>query len=73
VVILAIRAPGRRLAAHSITLLDRFGRPETRDLRWPPTAAETVVLVHLLSESEVERRDLVADLSGPVGTLALAA
>jgi hypothetical protein len=73
VVILAARASGRRLAAHSITLLDQFGRPEARDRRWPPAAAETLVLVHFLSDTEAERRDLVADLSGPVGTLALAA
>lgn len=73
VVILAVRAPGKRLAARSVTLLDRFGRPETHERPWPPAGVGTVVLVHLLSESEAERRDLVADLSGPVGALALAA
>ena len=71
VVIVARGAPHGRLAAHWITALDRLGRPATGDWRWPPAAPDTVILVHLLSESEAERRDLVADLSSL--TVALAA
>lgn len=66
VVILARRAPGGRLAADWIARVDPFGRREENghDRRWPPLRHDTIVLVHLLSPTAAERRDLVADLSG---------
>ncbi len=63
VVLVARRAPNGRLAAHWVTVLDRFGRPAVGDRHWPPSASDAVILVHLLSESEADRCDLVADLS----------
>jgi hypothetical protein len=64
VVILARPAGNGRVAAYWITVLDLLGRPTSRDRRWPPLlTTDTVVLLHLLSASDAERRDLVADLS----------
>ena len=71
--IFARRAAGGRLAAYLTTLIDPFGRPEGagRNRRWPPVHPDTVVLVHLLSPGDAERRAVVADLSAE--PLALAA
>jgi hypothetical protein len=72
VVILARRAPGGRLAAHSIAILDEIGRPARGD-RLPLRAAssDSLVLVHLLSSTDADRRDLVADLApSPLAALA---
>jgi hypothetical protein len=63
VVILAERAPHGRLSAHWIACLDRFGRPTVSDRRWPPPISDAVVLVHLLSASDADRGELIADLS----------
>jgi hypothetical protein len=64
VVILARPAGNGRVAAHWITVLDLLGRPTSRNRRWPPLmSADTVVLIHLLSAMDSDRRDLVADLS----------
>ena len=73
VVIVARPAANGRLAAHWITVLDVFGRPSAGDRRWPPVpGAGEVILVHLLSADDRQRRDLVADLSA-APDLALAA
>jgi hypothetical protein len=72
VVILARSAGGGRLAAYALTALDRLGRPADSPGRWPPAVpADAVVLVHLLSATEADRRDLVLDLTAD--WLALAA
>jgi hypothetical protein len=65
VVITARRTVGGRLAAEEIVMLDVFGRPAVRERRrvWAPPGSDTVILVHLLAETEGERRDLIADLS----------
>ncbi|HVY20234.1 MAG TPA: hypothetical protein VHA70_09170 [Bauldia sp.] len=64
VVIVARPAANGRLAAHWIAMLDAFGRPAgTRVL--PNLGANEVVLVHLLSDTDRSRRDLVADLAPP--------
>lgn len=74
VVIFARRAADGRLAAHWLMTLDAFGRTASGDRRWPPQpGADEVVLVHLLSETDAARRDLVADLAPPMPALALAA
>jgi hypothetical protein len=72
VVILARWAPGGRLAAHSVAVLDASGRPVGGDrLRLHTISSDTIVLVHLLSSTEADRRDLVADLApSPVAALA---
>jgi hypothetical protein len=63
VVILARRAPGGRLAAYSVAVLDETGRPAGGDrFRLRTIASDTLVLVHLLAGSEAARRELVADL-----------
>jgi hypothetical protein len=73
VVMIARPAAHGRLAAHWIAALDASGRPVAGDRRWPlAIARDAVVLVHLLSEDEQQRRDLVADLTA-VPALALAA
>jgi hypothetical protein len=61
VVILARHAGNGRLSANSVLLLDAFGRPAGSD-RLRAISAGTVVLVHLLSGTEAERHDLIADL-----------
>jgi len=61
VVIFAHPTRSGRLAADRITVLDGFGRPSGHDGRWPPTA--TLGAVHLLSASDSERHQIVADLS----------
>ena len=72
VAILARRAGGGRLAAEWVTTLDASGRPASNDRNWPPLHAPgTVILVHLLSAGEAERRAIVSDLSP--AALALAA
>jgi len=73
VVIFAKRAAAGRVTAHWITLVDPFGRPEGagRTRRWPPIQPDTLILVHLLSPGDAERRAVVADLSAE--PLALAA
>jgi hypothetical protein len=71
VVILARPAANGRLAAYWIATLDASGRPTPG--RWPHiTAANEVVLVHLLSEDGAARRELIADLA-PAPAFALAA
>jgi hypothetical protein len=71
VVILARRTANGRLAAYWIATLDATGRPTPG--RWPHiAAANEVVLVHLLAETETARRDLIADLA-PAPAFALAA
>jgi len=70
VVILAKRTADGRLAAYAMTTLDRSGRPDD-NRRWPPTVpADAVVLVHLLAESEADRRDLIEDLTTAALSLA---
>jgi hypothetical protein len=63
VVLLARRAPGGRIAAYSVAILDACGKPIGGD-RFRPRAisSDTVVLVHLLAAGESERHDLIADL-----------
>jgi hypothetical protein len=70
VVIIARRTPDGRLAAHWVASLDSAGRPSPG--RWPNRTMDEVVLVHLLAESEHERRELIADLA-PAPAFALAA
>ncbi|MEX2319042.1 MAG: hypothetical protein WD626_04260 [Bauldia sp.] len=72
VVILARPAPGGRLAAHSVAMLDATGRPVGGDrFHLRAISSDTVVLVHLLSSTEGDRRDLVTDLApSPVAALA---
>jgi hypothetical protein len=71
VVILARRNAEGRLAAYWVATIDAAGRPTPG--RWPHvTAANEVVLVHLLAENEAARRDLIADLA-PAPAYALAA
>lgn len=73
VVILAKPAPNGRVSAHWMAVLDAFGRPTGGDRRWPPSlGAGEIVLVHLLSETDRARCDLVADLTPPA-VVALAA
>ncbi len=72
VVLLARPAPNGRLAANWIAVTDSFGRLEARDRRLPD-APDTIVLVHLLAETDRERRALIADLSAPAFATALAA
>lgn len=63
VVILARRIAGGRLAVCSVSVLDSLGRPSAGSrfgLRAIPS--DTVALVHLLAESDADRRDLIADL-----------
>jgi hypothetical protein len=64
VVLLARPAANGRLAAGWIATTDAFGRIDVRDRRLPDWP-DAVVLVHLLAETDRERRDLVADLSAP--------
>ncbi|MEJ0013963.1 MAG: hypothetical protein WDM94_15415 [Bauldia sp.] len=74
VVIFARRTADGRLSAHWMTVLDSFGRPMAGDRRWPPLpGANEIVLVHLLSETDRARRDVVADLTPPPVEVALAA
>ena len=74
VVIIAKPAEGGRIAAQWMTVLDGFGRPAAGDRRWPPSlGAGEIVLVHLLSETDRARRDLIADLAPPPAFVALAA
>lgn len=74
VVVVARAAANGRLLADWITLLDPFGRPETRDRRFPQApSSDAIVLVHLLSATDRARRDLVADLSSAPALAALAA
>jgi len=71
VMITARPAPGGRLLADWIAVLDRFGRPAGNDRRRPlARTAEAVFLVHCLSASEAERFDLVADLAAAPMALA---
>jgi len=64
VVVLARRLPDDRLAAYAMTTLDHAGRPDDNRRPWPPVIpAGTVVLVHLLAESETGRRELIDDLT----------
>ncbi len=70
VVIYARRVAGDRLSADWITLVDVFGRPVSRDRRWPSADRDTVVLVHLLAKSEAERLNLMHDLSAAALPLA---
>jgi hypothetical protein len=72
VVIVARPAANGRLAAGWIATVDAFGRIEGRDRRLPDWP-DAVMLVHLLAETDRERRDLVADLSAPAVAPALAA
>jgi hypothetical protein len=72
VAVVARPASGGRLAAGWIATIDPFGRIEGRDRRLPDWT-DAVVLVHLLAETDRERRDLVADLSAPLLASALAA
>jgi hypothetical protein len=70
VVIFASRVASGRLSAHWISALDRSGQPTSGNRRWPPQSPGSVILVHLLSASEAERSDIVADLSGLPAVLA---
>ena len=63
VAVVARRMPRSRLAAYAATTLDAHGRC-TDGLHWPPIVPPgAVVLVHLLAETDAERRALVADLT----------
>jgi hypothetical protein len=70
VVILARPAANGRLSAYWVATIDASGRPAPG--RWPHLAANEVALIHLLSEDEAARRDLIADLA-PSPAFALAA
>ncbi len=83
VVIVAERLMDGRLAVTWIAPLDSFGAPAAADRRSLRIRAGSLVLVHLLSESEAERNAMVADLlasatapataGSPASALALAA
>jgi len=72
VALVASPAPNGRLSAAWVATIDPFGRLEGRERRLPDWP-DTMVLVHLLAESDRDRRDLVADLSAPAFAPALAA
>jgi len=73
VALIAHRAPGGRLAASWIGLTDPFGRVEGANRRLPTASSDSVVLVHLLSATDGERRALLADLAAPASAAAIAA
>lgn len=60
VVALARRLSDGRLALYWISAIDGAGR--LRNGAIPPLARDTIVLVHLLSQTDAERDALVADL-----------
>ena len=72
VVLAARTAPTGRLAAFAMAAIDDAGRMDARDRRLVLSAG-AIVLVHLLAESEAERRALLADLAQPASTTAIAA
>jgi hypothetical protein len=70
VIALARRLPDGQLALYWISAIDHAGR--LRNGPVPPLARDTVVLVHLLSQTDAERAALVADFA-PEPALAFAA
>jgi hypothetical protein len=65
VALIAEPAPDGRLVATAIALLDGAGRVLNGEMPWPRALPpDTVLLVHLLAQTDAERWDVVADLSG---------
>lgn len=65
VALIAEPRPNGRLAATAIAILDGAGRVLCGETPWPRTMPpDAVLLVHFLAQTDAERRDLVADLSG---------
>jgi len=65
VVIRAVPAGRGRLAAHAISVIDHCGRPLDGRHPWPRLAAASErVLVHLLTDDEAGRHELVDDIAG---------
>lgn len=61
VVAYARRTGDGRLAIYWLAAIDRAGRPRSGAM--PPLGRDTIVLVHLLSQTDVEREALVRDLA----------